>query len=755
MGTVPKLTNLAGDSVTVAGKRVAEMTVRGIILGVLITFVFTAANVYIGLKVALTFATSIPAAVISMAVLSAFKNASILENNIVQTVASAAGTLSAIIFVLPGLVIVGWWTGFPFWTSFWICAAGGVLGVLFTIPLRRAMVTTSDLPYPEGVAAAEVLEIGNQNRSAAKGEARLGQTAMICGSLVSLGLAGAGYWLGLPFWICAAGGLLVVCFIVSLRYPMVLSSAVLPCPDDNAAADVPQADGRTRGGDVPAEAREGLIAVLWGSVGAVVLSILTATRIAAGEVTGFFKIGHSASGYDMSFSMALLGAGYLVGLSVGAAMLLGLAIAWAAAVPILTSVIPANGQDLASFVNSVWLHKVRFIGAGSIAVAAIWTLTKLAGPVVRGVISTMAASRRTEQTSDLTDTDLSPTWIGLLAGLCLIVICWLLLQFLSGTALAGDTFRLVAIALPFIFVGGFLVAAITGYMAGLIGASNSPLSGVGILAILICATLLLAVVQPPAEARSALVAFALFSTAVVFAIGTISNNNLQDLKTGQLVGATPRAQQWALIIGVMAGAFVIPLVLNLLNAADGFAGAAHLPHGTSAALAAPQANLISALAQGVIEQKIDWAMIGIGGALGVVLILLDEFMGWRKWLRLPPLAVGMGIYLPMSVTLPVVVGTVAGHWYDLWTERHTKAPEHAKRLGVLVASGMIVGESLFGVLLAGLIVSFNSAAPLALVAEDFWAGPAIGWAAFGLLILLLYRWKMQRAEAASPEKAPR
>src|SRR5271170_874658 len=170
-----------------------ELTLRGLVLGVLITLVFTAANVYLGLKVGLTFATSIPAAVISMAVLSAFRNATILENNIVQTVASAAGTLSAIIFVLPGLVIVGWWTGFPFWTTFLICASGGILGVLFTIPLRRAMVTTSDLPYPEGVAAAEVLEVGSQAREAvsdgAENETREGLLAVVYGAIASAALA--------------------------------------------------------------------------------------------------------------------------------------------------------------------------------------------------------------------------------------------------------------------------------------------------------------------------------------------------------------------------------------------------------------------------------------------------------------------------------------------------------------------------------------------------------------------------------------
>ncbi len=653
------------------GGRVAELTLRGVILGILITVVFTAANVYIGLKVGLTFATSIPAAVISMAVLAAFKNSSILENNIVQTVASAAGTLSGIIFVLPGLVIIGWWTGFPFWTSFWICAGGGVLGVLFTIPLRRAMVTNSDLPYPEGVAAAEVLEVG----TAARGEAT-------------------------------------------------------------------------------PETKEGLMAVLYGATGSVVLSILTATRIAAGEAVGFFHLGRGVSSYHISFSMALLGAGYLVGLSVGVAMLAGVLIAWAGAVPILTAITPSNGASAADVATSVWLHQVRFIGAGCIAVAALWTLTKLAGPVVRGVVSTMAASRAAKDANDTRDLDLSPFWITVLCIACLIVIGWLLNEFLAPTALAGQTRALIFTALPFIFFGGLIVAAITGYMAGLIGASNSPLSGVGILAILVCATLLLAVVQPAAEARGALVAFALFTTAVVFAIGTISNNNLQDLKTGQLVGATPRAQQWALIIGVGAGSLVIPPVLNLLNQADGFAGAVHLATAHGTPLGAPQANLIAALAQGVIEHHMDWKMIGIGAAIGIAVILLDEILHACNWLRLPPLCVGMGIYLPMEVTLPVVLGAVLGHLYDRFWASRTRDPEHAKRLGVLVASGMIVGESLFGVLLAALIVGFNTGAPLALVPENFSPAPSIGWIMFAVLISELYGWKIRRSRATKPPARP-
>ena len=649
---------------------VLELTFRGVVLGVLITLVFTAANVYLGLKVGLTFATSIPAAVISMAVLSAFKNSTILENNIVQTVASAAGTLSAIIFVLPGLVIVGWWLDFPFWTSFLICASGGILGVLFTIPLRRAMVVNSDLPYPEGVAAAEVLEVGERAR-----------------------------------------------------------------------------------GEATRESREGLLAVVWGAVASAGLAILAATRIATADYTTFFRVGtNSASGIDMGYSLALVGAGYLVGLSVGMAMLLGLVISWAGAVPILTSMHPAAaGAVLADYTDHIWRSQVRFIGAGAIAVASVWTLLKLIGPVVSGVVSTMSASRaRSAGTADRTDTDLSPGWIVLIAAGCLAVIAWLLYQFLLPTPLAGNATGLVIAAVPFVFIGGFMIAAICGYMAGLIGASNSPISGVGILAILFSSIVFVAVAHPAVDAQKALVAFALFATAIVFAIATISNNNLQDLKTGQLVKATPRAQQWALIIGVIAGAAVIPPVLNLLAHAMGFAGAPnlHVVAGTKP-LSAPQATLISALAQGVIGGNLNWDMIFIGFGLGAALIAIDELFGLMKWLRLPPLAVGIGIYLPMSATLPVVIGAVIGHWYDLWTTR-TRSPDYSKQLAVLVASGMIVGESLFGVILAGLIVAFSSDAPLGLVPADFPWMNWIGLGTFIALIAILYSWIMRRARAHIP-----
>jgi putative OPT family oligopeptide transporter len=275
-------------------------------------------------------------------------------------------------------------------------------------------------------------------------------------------------------------------------------------------------------------------------------------------------------------------------------------------------------------------------------------------------------------------------------------------------------------------------------MAGLLGSSNSPISSVGILTAVSCAGLVLLVAAPgPSQP---LVAFTLIVTAVVFAVATISNDNLQDLKTGQLVGAAPWRQQIALLVGVVAGAAVIPPVLNLLAHAYGFSGA---PLATAKALAAPQATLISALAQGVIGHNLNWTMIGIGVLVGIALVAIDEGLGLLKWRRLPPLAVAIGIYLPMSATLPLAIGAVVGHWYN-GRAKHAPNPVRAERLGVLVASGMIVGESLFGVLLAGLIVALSKDAPLALVPADFaWANP-IGVALFVALVAGLYGWMLVR-----------
>ncbi|WP_159015414.1 OPT family oligopeptide transporter [Cognatiluteimonas profundi] len=642
-----------------------ELTLRALVLGVVITVLFTAANVFFGLKAGLTFATSIPAAVISMALLRNFKNSTIQENNIVQTVASAAGTLSSIIFVLPGLVIIGWWTGFPYWVSFLICALGGILGVMYSIPLRRALVTGSDLPYPEGVACAEVLKVGS-----------------------------------------------------------------------------PGAGGTREGAE---ESRAGLLAVVWGAVVAAGFAIVVATRVFTSDVKHYFKVGsgNAVTGFDFALSMALFAVGHLVGLWVGVAMLLGAIIGWGWGVPHFSVLLPMTGSP-EDFAGATWSTQVRFVGAGTIGVAAIWTLGKLVKPVISGLASAMAANRArkggTLHTLPRTEHDIPIGIVGLIMAACFVPIAFLLNYFANETGLSAHTPTLILGGLLYIVITGFMVSAICGYMAGLIGSSNSPLSGIGILVVIGAALLLVFGIKPLMEPghEKGLVAFALLVTAVVFTVAAIANNNLQDLKTGQLVDATPAKQQWALIVGVIAGAAVIPPVLSLVNTAYGFAGAPGVD--PAKALAAPQAGLISALAQGVIQNNIDWSLIGIGAAIGVVLIVLDAVLRrTTKHAHLSPLAVGLGIYLPTSATLMVVVGAIAGALYDRRAERSAR-PEAAKQLGVLLASGMIVGEGLVGVLIAG-IVAFKLF-PLSLVGDQFAAGPAlwIGGVAFVLAVLLLYRW---------------
>jgi putative OPT family oligopeptide transporter len=660
----------AGDSGT-------ELTARALVLGVLITLLFTAANVYFGLKAGLTFATSIPAAVISMAVLRAFQGASIRENNIVQTVASAAGTLSAIIFVLPGLVMVGWWTGFPYVYSAAICLLGGVLGVMYSIPLRRALVTNSDLPYPEGVACAEVLKVGA--RGAYSGDA--------------------------------------------------------------AAA---------------ATNRNGMIGILIGTIVSALFAVVIATQVFASDVARYFRVGRDAvSGYDFSLSFALFAVGHLVGLWVGVAMLVGTLIAWAGAVPYLTSLHPVAGAA-ATVGLDVWRHQVRFIGAGTIGVAAIWTLVTLFKPLAQGLRAAMAASklRKTASAAALPRTE-QDIPIGIVAGVtlvCLLPIAWLLWSFGAASGLGAQAALLVIGGVVYIALMSFFVASVCGYMAGLIGASNSPLSGVGILVVLGAALLLVFVVKPflPAAAGPALVAYALFVTSVVFCAATISNDNLQDLKTGQLVDATPWRQQVALLVGVAAGAVIIPVILDLLNRAYGFAGAAGVD--PARALAAPQATLISALAKGVIQGDLPWGLIESGVLVGAAVIAID--LALRRWtpISMPPLAVGLGIYLPTETTLMIVVGAVVGWAYDRRAAR-TADPDGTRQLGVLMASGLIVGESLIGVLLAAIVVFSGKATPLALVGEGFAdASVWVGGAAFTALIIAIYGWLNR---ASGPATGPR
>lgn len=647
---------------------IRELTVRAIILGGLITLVFTAANVYLGLKVGLTFATSIPAAVISMAVLRRLQNHSITENNIVQTIASAAGTLSAIIFVLPGLIMIGWWTGFPYWTTMLVCLIGGILGVLYSIPLRRALVTGSDLPFPEGVAAAEVLKVGEDDSSDASGSSN----------------------------------------------------------QDN---------------------RDGLRAIVVGGLASAGMSLLSALKVTAAELSTTFRVGAGGTMVGSSLSLALIGVGHLVGPTVGIAMIVGLLISFGVLLPVFTGgELPVVG-DISDVVSETFAGDVRFVGAGAMAIAAVWTLLKIIGPVVRGIAASLAASRARKQGEHvaLTERDIPVKVLVVGVLVSMLPIGWLLWSFLSGTGVSHHTGSLITLSILFVLLLGLIIAAVCGYMAGLIGSSNSPISGVGVIVVLLAALLIKLVTgNDDGGHPTALVAYTLFTATVVFGVATISNDNLQDLKTGQLVGATPWKQQTALIIGVVFGSLIIPPVMGLMATAFGFAGA---PGAGPDALAAPQAGLLSSVAEGIFGDSLDWGLIGLGVLIGVGVIIVDEVVRRASGKRfgLPPLAVGMGMYLPISLTLIIPLGAFLGWFYNRWADGRANAST-AKRLGVLGATGLIVGESLFGVLNAGIIAGTGDSDVLGIM-PDGWAGPSqwVGALVFVGIILGVYRWVQARS----------
>ena len=678
-----------------------EITLRGLLIGIVLCVVFTAANVYFGLKAGLTFSTSIPAVVLSMALLrwfgqlggtdqnpkipawlrSSLGPATAQENNIVQTVASTAGTLSSIIFVLPGFIMIGWWSGFPYWQSVAICATGGILGVMYSIPLRRALVTDSDLPYPEGTACAEVIKVGT--------------------------------------------------------------------------GDVQDKDSVESGG-------KGLKAVLIGSLVSALFLVVVQTRLFLGDVTKNFRLGSDeqspVTGFDFQLSLALFGIGHLVGITVGLAMFVGACIGWVWGVPHFSALHPAAG-DVDTLALGTWSHYVRFVGAGTIAVSAIWTLIKLVKPVIGGLKSAIASSkaRKTGKGDTLprTELDIPVDQVGIVSLLCILPICWLLWNFATGAGLGDHALMLTIGGIIIVVVIGFLVSTVCGYMAGLIGASNSPLSGIGILVVATTALFLVVTVKSslPPEMGKALVAYALFVTAVVFNVAAIANNNLQDLKTGQLVDATPAKQQWALVIGVIASALVISPVLDMVNKAYGFVGA---PGVGAHALPAPQAGLISALGSAVIQNDPEkWHLMAIGVGIGVVIIAIDFALSkTTRSLRLPPLAVGLGIYLPTVSTLMVTVGSLVGWWFDKRADRTTK-PDAMKQLGVLLASGLIVGESVLAVGFTAWVAFSGNPFPAGLLSDDAANYAIMGINAtmlaagvgFAAVIYLTYRWAEKLAKA--------
>lgn len=629
-----------------------ELTLRGLILGSILTIIFTASNVYLGLKVGLTFSSSIPAVVISMAVLSLFKTSNILENNMVQTQASAAGTLSSVIFVIPGLFMCGYWSEFPLWQTFMICLCGGGLGVLFTIPLRRAMVVESKLAYPEGRAAAEILKVANKDQSNKKG-------------------------------------------------------------------------------------KQGIKEIALGSFIAAIFSLLSnGFKLAASESNFAFIWNKMAFGFSMGYSLALLGAGYLVGLAGAIALFVGMFLAWGIFTPYLSNFEFDSAKNAVDLASSVWSSKVRLIGTGAIAIAALWTLIELLKPVIEGIKEIVKNVKITNQEkNERTNIDLS------LKSIFILFVLMVVGLFITFYSFVEDANLSIYYQMLFSFVGtlvsvliGFFVAAACGYMAGLVGSSSSPISGIGLIGVIISSIVFLVLgvelFQDPMLSKFA-VALAIFTTSVILATAAISNDNLQDLKTGHLVGATPWKQQVALLVGCVFGALAIVPVLNLLYQAYGFVGA--MPRegmDTSSALAAPQANLMSTIAQGIFHHNIEWGYMAFGVFVGILMIIIDKILRRTQKMSLPPLAVGIGIYLPPAVNIPLVIGGILKFIVMQYlTKKYAKNSHKEEKLtsceqrGTLFASGLIVGESIFGVIIAGITVFSvsmgGSENPLALNLANF------------------------------------
>ncbi|EIF1377277.1 oligopeptide transporter, OPT family [Campylobacter jejuni] len=629
-----------------------ELTLRGLILGSILTIIFTASNVYLGLKVGLTFSSSIPAVVISMAVLSLFKTSNILENNMVQTQASAAGTLSSVIFVIPGLFMCGYWSEFPLWQTFMICLCGGGLGVLFTIPLRRTMVVESKLAYPEGRAAAEILKVANKDQSSKKG-------------------------------------------------------------------------------------KQGIKEIALGSFIAAIFSLLSnGFKLAASESNFAFIWNKMAFGFSMGYSLALLGAGYLVGLAGAIALFVGMFLAWGIFTPYLSNFEFDSAKNAIDLASSVWSSKVRLIGTGAIAIAALWTLIELLKPVIEGIKEIVKNVKITNQEkNERTNIDLS------LKSIFILFVLMVVGLFITFYSFVEDANLSIYYQMLFSFVGtlvsvliGFFVAAACGYMAGLVGSSSSPISGIGLIGVIISSIVFLVLgvelFQDPMLSKFA-VALAIFTTSVILATAAISNDNLQDLKTGHLVGATPWKQQVALLVGCVFGALAIVPVLNLLYQAYGFVGA--MPRegmDASSALAAPQANLMSTIAQGIFHHNIEWGYMAFGVFVGILMIIIDKILKGTQKMSLPPLAVGIGIYLPPAVNIPLVIGGILKYIVmQHLTKKYAKNSHKEEKLasceqrGTLFASGLIVGESIFGVIIAGITVFSvsmgGSENPLALNLANF------------------------------------
>jgi putative OPT family oligopeptide transporter len=637
-----------------------EITVKALVLGVLLSMILAAANAYLGLFAGMTVSASIPAAVISMGVLRLFRKSNILENNIVQTAASAGESLAAgVIFTLPALVIMGYWDGFGgknFWWITVIAAFGGLLGVLFTIPLRRSLIVEGDLQFPEGIATAEVLETGQEG---GKGIWTI-VTASIVGSLFKVCAKGIGLW---PEVIEGARGL-----------------------------------GRT---------------LIYGG---------------------------------SNLSPALLSVGYIVGLNIAVLIFLGGVANWYIAIPICAAV-SESAADVGAVDRAygIWSAQTRYIGVGAMLIGGLWTIFKMRNSLLSGVKSGLKAYRTIGQDQnqiERTEKDMPMKWV------LVLIVGSIVPLFLVYQTFVGD----VSISLPMavvMLIAGFLFSAVAGYMAGLVGSSNNPISGITIATIVVASLLLLLLMGKGAEGGPAA---AIVIGSVVCCAAAIAGDNMQDLKAGRIVGATPWKQQVMQIVGTLSAAIVIAPVLMLLHEAYGFKG----QEGAGPdALSAVQANLMASVAQGVFKGNMPWtfAFIGMGVAVGI--IVLDLFLEARKSsFRTPVLAVAIGFYLPLELSVPIFAGGII-HWAvkGFHKRRNTAREkiEQSSRSGLLFASGLITGEALTGILLAIPIVILKQYEVDLPIIRYYWdkTMPFGGWV--GALLLVGVAYWLYRTARGDPE----
>jgi len=584
-------------------KRLPEITPKAIFLGILLSMILAAANAYLGLFAGMTVSASIPAAVISMAILKQFKNSNILENNIVQTAASAGESLAAgVIFTLPALVLMGYWSdGFDYLEVAKISAIGGVIGVLFTVPLRRALILKAKLKYPEGVATAAILEAGMKTKSNGSNDdsnnINIIAFSSILGGTLKLLEQGFGMWK----------------------------------------------------------------ATIQGA------TVLTATR--AGNA-----VGASIFSISTSISPSLISVGYIVGRNIGILVVSGGLFSWLVAIPIYSAIYGFKGEATPAAAE-IWNSQIRYLGIGAMVVGGVWSLVELFKPMIQGIKASIDALKISNNTKNvpIEEQDFPINYVGYSLLVLLIPVFLLYLDILNDIN--------ISILLTIVMmIFGFLFSSVAAYMAGIVGSSNNPISGVTIATILFSSFLLLLLGKDSIAGASA----AIMIGAVVCCAAAIGGDNLQDLKTGHILGATPWKQQVMQIIGTLSSALVLGLVLDILHTAYTIG---------SPTLSAPQATLMKSVAEGVFSGDLPWLMVGLGCIIGLIIISIDlRQKKNRSNFRVPILAVAVGIYLPIELTIPIFIGGMISHLSKI-----SNANETSKRRGLLIASGLITGEALIGI----------------------------------------------------------